>query len=66
MAVLLFLCKIVRGRRRFNSKQYQERVIGANDSCPLMCKRKFKDNGMTGFPLDEVNRVLGTTKVRTC
>ena len=48
------------------SKQYQERVIGANDSCPLMCKRKFKDNGMTGFPLDEVNRVLGTTNVRTC
>lgn len=46
------------------SKQYQEGVIGANDGCPRMCKKKFKDNGMTGFPLEEVNQALGTTKVK--
>ncbi|CAE5980100.1 unnamed protein product [Arabidopsis arenosa] len=44
------------------SKQFQEGVIGANDGCPRMCKKKFKDNGMTCFPLKEVNQALGTTK----
>lgn len=47
------------------SKQFQESVRGAKDGCPLMCKRKFKDNGMTGFPLDQLNEALGTTNVRT-
>ena len=28
-------------------------------------KKKFKDNKMTGFPLDKLNRVLGTSKVKT-
>ena len=30
-----------------------------------MCKRKIKDNGMIGFPLEEVNKALRTTKVST-
>ncbi|XP_002862745.2 uncharacterized protein At3g43530, partial [Arabidopsis lyrata subsp. lyrata] len=44
------------------SKRFQIAVRGAKDQCPLMCKRKFKETGMSGFPLEELNNALGTTK----
>lgn len=40
-------------------------VRGAKDGCPLMCKRKFKENGMSSIPLEELTEEFGTTKVRT-
>ncbi|KAL1221245.1 hypothetical protein V5N11_022229 [Cardamine amara subsp. amara] len=43
------------------SKRFQEDISGAKDGCPLMCKKKFKDNGMPGFPLGDLNDALGKT-----
>ncbi|KAG7543274.1 hypothetical protein ISN45_Aa07g031920 [Arabidopsis thaliana x Arabidopsis arenosa] len=44
------------------SKRFQIVVRGTEVHCPLMCKRKFKEPGMSSFPLEELNDALGTTK----
>lgn len=47
-------------------RKFRVDVPLARKDCPRMCKRKFKKECMKGFPLDDINEALGSTKVRFC
>ncbi|KAL1192319.1 hypothetical protein V5N11_000738 [Cardamine amara subsp. amara] len=44
-------------------RRYRDDVKDAKESCPRMCRKRFKASGMKGYPLENVNEALGTIKV---
>ncbi|KAL0898965.1 hypothetical protein Bca101_082926 [Brassica carinata] len=46
-------------------KKFRELRRGrrTENSCPRMCKSQYIPNAMTGFPLSDINKALGKTKV---
>ncbi|KAL0876664.1 hypothetical protein Bca101_026369 [Brassica carinata] len=46
-------------------KKFRELRRGrcTESSCPWMCKSQYIPNAMTGFPLSDINKALGKTKV---
>ncbi|KAF8050282.1 hypothetical protein N665_2007s0001 [Sinapis alba] len=43
--------------------RFRERVAGCMSNCPRMCKWRFQNNSMKGFPLEDLYDALGKTKV---
>ncbi|XP_024009326.1 uncharacterized protein At3g43530-like [Eutrema salsugineum] len=43
-------------------RHFREAVVEAEDSCPRMCKSRFKKGDLKGFALSEINSQLGATK----
>ncbi|XP_056850690.1 uncharacterized protein At3g43530-like [Raphanus sativus] len=45
--------------------EFRERVAGCMSNCPRMCKSRFQNNSMKGYPLSDLYDVIGETKVIT-
>ncbi|XP_024016219.1 uncharacterized protein At3g43530-like [Eutrema salsugineum] len=43
-------------------RHFREAVVEVEDSCPRMCKSRFKKGDLKGFALSEINSQLGATK----